>query len=156
MKGLLIMSETQDSQNAQEANDRRDEPSIRDEVPSAPDDLAPPFASLITSIGAAVAPGASAEARAAGATACRTILTVLEARPGQPLAATPQPTRAPTSPIAALLSQPGLLAKLAAMSRDELINVLKQITAGMPTRSQTPASAAPRFHIVEVPRRGPR
>ena len=117
------------------------------------DDIAPPIAALIASIRTAVTPSSSAEARAAGANACRAILTVLEAKPGQPLAPTPQRTSstAQASPLATLLSQPGLLSKLAAMSRDELMTLLKQITGAMPARPTTPTTAAPRFHLIEIP-----
>jgi len=44
-----------------------------------------------------------------------------------------------------------LLSKLAAMSRDELITLLKQITGAMPARPATPTTAAPRFHLIEIP-----
>ncbi|HEU4731793.1 MAG TPA: hypothetical protein VFT22_28045 [Kofleriaceae bacterium] len=118
--------------------------------PTQPDDIAPPLVALLATLRAAVAKGASPGARAAGATACRSILTVLDARPGQPLAP-PHPSASPTSPPATLLSQPGLLSKLAAMSRDELIEALKQITHAMPTRLSTPSTAAPRFHLIEIP-----
>ncbi len=147
------MTNTPDPQSAQPAHDTPGEPAPAGESTAQPDDLAPPLASLIASIRAAVTPSASAEARTAGANACRSILTVLEAKPGQPLAATPQraASTAPASPLAALLSQPGLLSKLAAMSRDELIGLLKQITSAMPARPTTPTTAAPRFHLIEIP-----
>lgn len=115
-------------------------------------DVSPSLAALITSIRAAVTRGASPEARAAGATACRSILTVLEAKLGQPLTATPPLAASPTSPIAALLSQPGFLQQLAAMSREQLLDLLKQITGAMPARTQIPASAGPRFHLIQIPR----
>jgi len=147
------MSPTSDPQSSQQAHDTPDEPAPAGESSASPDDIAPPLASLIASIRAAVTPSASAEARTAGANACRSILTVLEAKPGQPLAATPQRTAstAPASPLATLLSQPGLLSKLAAMSRDELMALLKQITGAMPARPTTPTTAAPRFHLIEIP-----
>jgi hypothetical protein len=147
------MTNTPDPQSTKQAHDTPDEPTHAGESAAPPDDIAPPLASLIASIRAAVITSASAEARTAGASACRSILTVLEAKPGQPLAATPQrmsPT-AQASPLATLLSQPGLLSKLAAMSRDELIALLKQITTAMPTRPTTPTIAAPRFHLIEIP-----
>src|SRR5262245_26465231 len=147
------MTDTPDPQNTQQAHDTPHEPTSAGGSTAPPDDVAPPLASLIASIRAAVTPSASTEARAAGANACRSILTVLEAKPGQPLAATPQrmsPT-AQASPLATLLSQPGLLSKLAAMSRDELIGVLKQITGAMPARPTTPTTAAPRSHLIAVP-----
>jgi hypothetical protein len=147
------MTDTPDPQSTQQAHDTPDEPTPAGEPTATPDDIAPPLASLIASIRAAVTPSASAEARAAGANACRSILTVLEAKPGQPLAATPQRTSstAQASPLATLLSQPGLLSKLAAMSREELIASLKQITSAMPGRPTTPTTAAPRFHLIEIP-----
>ena len=147
------MTDTPDPQSTKQAHDTPDEPTPAGEPTAQPDDIAPPLASLVASIRAAVTPSASAETRTAGANACRSILTVLEAKPGQPLAATPQRTSstAQASPLATLLSQPGLLSKLAAMSRDELIGVLKQITGAMPARPTTPTTAAPRFHLIEVP-----
>ncbi len=147
------MSDPQEPQSTQDAHDIPSEPTPPAEPTAPPDDIAAPLAHLVASIRAAVIPGASAEARAAGANACRSILTVLEAKPGQPLAATPQrmSLTAQASPLAALLSQPGLLSKLAAMSRDELIALLKQITSAVPARPTTPTSAAPRFHLIEIP-----
>jgi hypothetical protein len=147
------MTDTPDSQSAQQAHDTTDQPAPASEPTPPPEDIAPPLGTLIAAIRAAVAPSAPAETRTAGAHACRAILAVLEAKPGQPLALTPPPTprSAQASPIATLLSQPGLLDRLAAMSRDELIALLQQLTGAMPARSATPTSAAPRFHLIEVP-----
>jgi hypothetical protein len=147
------MMDTPDPQRTNQAHDTPDVPTPSGEPGAPPDGIAPPLAHLIASIRAAVTPSASPEARAAGASACRSILTVLEAKPGQPLAPTPQRTSptAQASPLAALLSQPGLLSKLAAMSRDELIALLKQITSAMPARPITPTTAGPRFHLIQVP-----
>ena len=150
------MTDTPDPQSTQPAHDPPNppnEPTPAGEPTATPDHIAPPLASLIGSIRAAVSPSASAEARTAGASACRSILTVLEAKPGQLLATAPPRTlpTAQASPLAALLSQPGLLSKLAAMSRDELIALLKQITGAMPAPSTHPTTAAPRFHLIEVP-----
>jgi hypothetical protein len=147
------MTDTPEPQTAQEPHDIPAEPSPHAGPTSEPDNIAPPLASLIASIRAAVTRGASSETRAAGATACRSILAVLEAKPGQPLAATPQRTSpaSQASPVATLLSQPGLLSKLAAMSRDELMTLLKQITGAMPVRATAPTTAAPRFHLIEIP-----
>lgn len=147
------MTDTQEPPAVDEPHGIRHEDGPRTESTLDPDDVAPPLANLIASIRAAVARGASAEARATGATACRSLLTVLDAKPGQPLAATPQLAApvATTSPIGSLLSQPGLLSKLAAMSRDELINLLRQITGAIPGPTRTPAAAAPRFHLIQIP-----
>jgi len=147
------MTDTQAPPTIVETHGIRDDDRPLTEPTPAPEDVAPPLASLIASIRTAVARGASAEARAAGAIACRSILTVLDAKPGQPLVATPQPA-APVSTgslIGSLLSQPGLLSKLAAMSRDELINLLREITSASPGPTRTPAAAAPRFHLIQIP-----
>lgn len=145
------MSDAQEPQSAQEPQNVRDETTAPGESASAPDDIAPSLASLIASIRAALTRGASAETRAVGVNACRSILTVLEAKPGQPLAAAPPPVASPASPLAGLLSQPGLLSRLAGMSRDELVGLLKQVTGAMPVQPQTPATAAPRFHLIQIP-----
>jgi hypothetical protein len=139
---------TADSSSAQDVSGPQAGPP--DPVPAAPEDVSPPLAASIASIRAAVAKGASPEARTAGATACRSILTVLEAKPGQPLGATASSAGSP-SPIAALLKQPGILAQLAAMSREQLLDLLKQVTGAMPARPQAPSSGAPRFHLIQIP-----
>src|SRR5687768_1819955 len=54
---------------------------------------------LLESIRAAIAATANDEARAAGAHACRTILTVLEAKPGEPLASSASSVATPASSI---------------------------------------------------------
>lgn len=124
-------------------------------APAEPADVEPPLAVLIATIRSAVLQGASAETRAAGATACRSILTVLEAKPGQPLVTGPQPTASPASPLASMLSQPGFLSRLAAMSREQLLELVKQVTGAVSPRTQTPAAAAPRFHLIQVPQAPP-
>lgn len=149
------MSDTSETQATQQGQATEGTPETRaqptEPTPSESGDIAPPIAALIAAIRAAVARGAPAEARATGATACRSILTVLEARPGEPLTAAPQPATSPASPFASLLSQPGFLSKLAAMSREQLLDLLKQITGTMPVRTAPPASAAPRFHLIQIP-----
>jgi hypothetical protein len=148
------MTDTTDTQATADSSSAQDVPGPQagppDPAPAAPEDVSPPLAALIASIRAAVSKGASPEARAAGATACRSILTVLEAKPGQSLASNAQPAGA-QSPIAALLKQPGFLTQLAAMSREQLLDLLKQVTGAMPARSQTPSSSAPRFHLIQIP-----
>lgn len=119
---------------------------------SEPDDIAPPLAAMIVSIRSAVAPNASLQARTAGASACRSILTVLEAKPGQPLTTAPAAPTQPQSPLASLLSQPGLLNQLAAMSREQLLDLLKKVTGAASPRTQSPAAAGPRFHLIQIPR----
>jgi hypothetical protein len=152
------MSDTQETQVTDETDATRDPEGAQgtqaEPTPPDPDDIAPSLATLIAAVRAAVTRSATADARAAGANACRSILTVLDAKPGQPLGAAPQPAASPTSPIASLFSQPGFLSKLAAMSRDQLLDLVKQITGSLPARAPGPTTAGPRFHIVELPPRG--
>ena len=149
------MTETFEHELPNEPAPHADAPEVQaprtDAAPVAPEDIAPPIAALLTAIRAAVVKGAAPDARTAGAVACRSILTVLEAKPGEPLAAPPVAAPSPTSPIAGLFSQPGFLQKLAAMSREQLLDLLKQITGAMPVRAHTPTSAAPRFHLIQLP-----
>ena len=71
---------------------------------------------LIETIRMAVATNATAETRAAGATACRTILTALDATAGEPLAATAVP--APNAQAVAIASA------LRGMPMDQLADLL--------------------------------
>jgi len=147
--------ETQETQAAQQVDAPQESHATQanpaEPTPAEQDDVAPPLAALLTSIRAAVTRSAPAEARATGATACRSILTVLEAKPGQPLTSAPQTAASSASPIAALFSQPDLLSKLAAMSREQLLDLLKQATGAMSPRTYAPATGAPRFHLIQVP-----
>lgn len=59
--------------------------------------------SLIAAIRAGMEQTASADARAAGASACRTLLAVLEAKPGQPLA-TPNAASVPASSVQTIVT----------------------------------------------------
>ena len=131
--------------------DGDDVPTTRAEPTSPePDDIAPPLAAMIASIRSAVVPNASPPARTAGASACRSILIVLEAKPGQPLIAAPPAPTQPQSPLASLFSLPGLT-QLAAMSREQLLDLVKQVTGAASPRTQPPALGAPRFHLIQVP-----
>lgn len=144
--------DTQTSNQSPTVPDGDDAPTTRAEpVSSDPDDIAPPLAAMIASIRSAVAPNASPQARTAGASACRSILTVLDAKPGQPLIAAPPAPTQPQSPLASLLSQPGLLPQLAAMSREQLIDLLRKVTGAAAPQAQSPANGAPRFHLIQIP-----
>lgn len=120
-------------------------------VMSEPADITPPFAAMIAAIRSAVAPNASPQARSAGASACRSILIILEAKPGQPLIVAPPALPQPQSPLSSLLSQPGLLNQLAAMSREQLLDLLRKVTGAGSPRTQSPATGAPRFHLIQIP-----
>jgi hypothetical protein len=122
-----------------------------DAVSAAADDITPPIAALLASIRAAVVKGAAPDARSAGATACRSILTVLDSKPGEPLALPQAAAQSATSPIAGLLSQPGFLQRLAAMSREQLLDLVKQVTGAMASKPSSPMSGGPRFHLIQLP-----
>lgn len=122
----------------------RDTPSPESpESPQSPIDNPHPLDNLIASIRAAVAPNASAEVRAVGATACRSILTALEAQAGQPLASAPS---APTSPLA------GILSAFASMPREQLLEaVISRLRTALPPGTPTAATGGPRFHLIQIP-----
>jgi hypothetical protein len=125
---------------------------------------------LVATIRASVAPGVTPEARAAGAAACRAILTALEAHVGQSLVPTISPPTAtrvaqePTSPLARILSQlvampreqvTGLMRQLAAMPREQLIDFLiNRLRSALPPGAATRVSAGPRFHLIQIPQVG--
>jgi len=113
-------------------------------IPSNPDlaSKSDPLDDLIAAIRTAVAPGASAEARTVGATACRAILTGLEAKAGQPLTAAPPAT----SPLAAMLTQ------LAAMPREQMLEFITSfLRSKLPPGAQPQVTAGPRFHLIQLP-----
>jgi hypothetical protein len=125
---------------------------------------------LVATIRASVAPGVTPEMRAAGATACRTILSALDAQVGQALIATPtspttgQPQPPPTSPLGRMLSQlvgmpreqlTGILSQFAAMPRAQLIDfLLGRLGSALPPGAATRVSAGPRFHLIQIPQAG--
>jgi hypothetical protein len=86
---------------------------------------------LIESIRSAVAEGASDEARATGANACRTLLVVLEAKPGEPMVPAMPVPQPPSAPIAAIASA------IRGVPREQLFDLL--ITK---LRTLVPADAA--------------
>jgi hypothetical protein len=117
-------------------------------APSAPElaDKSSPLEGLIASIRAAVAPGVSTEARAAGAAACRAILTALEVQVGQPLTA--------ATPAATLGS---LLSHLASLPREQILEFLRdKFPAGLSSRRPSQPTAGPRFHLIQIPQVRPR
>ncbi len=100
---------------------------------------------LFEAIRSAVAPDASDVARAAGATACRTILSALEATAGQDLAAPtlPTPNTAIASAVAALRNVPP----------EQLLDLaIARLRAALPPETPVPASQPVKFHVVSLPR----
>ncbi len=171
------MTDTEHTQSTTEDSTTEETSSAEDpqRTPRGPDAAgAPPPAAkaallheLVATIRASVAPGVTPEARAAGAAACRAILTALEAQVGQSLVPTtsqPTTTRAtqePTSPLARILSQlvkmpreqlTAILSQVAAMPREQLIDFLiNRLRSALPPGAATRVSAGPRFHLIQIP-----
>jgi hypothetical protein len=101
---------------------------------------------LIKSIRAAVVADASAEARAAGVAACRTIMAALDATPGQPMTAA---VAAPVSPIASVVSS------LRGVPPDQLLDLaIARLRAALPAGAEVPRVEPLKFNLVPLPRRG--
>ncbi len=102
---------------------------------------------LLEQIRAAAVVDASADARAAGVDACRTILAALDATPGQPLAAavvTPNP-----SAIAAAVGA------LRGVPPDQLLDIaISRLRAALPVGVDVPVAQPLKFHIIHVPKFG--
>jgi hypothetical protein len=97
---------------------------------------------MIEAIHAAVADGATAEQRAAGAVACRTILVALEAEAGKALTLPGAPTASPLAGIAPEQALDLLIARLSAIAE-------KKAAASTPA----PASKPMRIAFVQPPAR---
>lgn len=80
-------------------------------APTNPAELPPHLEAVIDQLRAALLPGADAATKGAAAHACRVLLGVLDAQPGQPLqvpttATSAAPTSAPIAPVAPAPSLP--------------------------------------------------
>ena len=97
---------------------------------------------LIESIRAALTPDATAEAKLAGANACRTILAALDATPGQPIAAAPVP-RAEALPIA------NAVAALRGVPAEQLLDLaIAKLRAALPAGVDVPQAQPLKFQII--------
>jgi hypothetical protein len=97
---------------------------------------------LLEEIRLATSADATPAARAAGATACRTLLAVLDTSPGQQLAAAP----AAPSQVAALIGA------LRGVPADQLLDLaIAKLSAALPAGTQVPRATPLKFHIVPVP-----
>jgi hypothetical protein len=100
---------------------------------------------LIESIRAALEPEASPEVRAAGATACRYILSTLEPSAAQPLASPP------------LMSSPqiaSIVGALRGLPADQLLDLaITKLRSALPVGTDLPAVTPIRFHLVSPTRR---
>lgn len=104
---------------------------------------------LLESIRAAIDPDASEQARAAGAHACRTILTALEAKPGEPM-----PASASDASPATQIAQ--MLGALKGVPAEQLLDLaITRLRAALPTGTDAPRVAPVKFHVVQLPRKKP-
>jgi hypothetical protein len=108
--------------------------------------------SLLAELRAALTPGADADARRAGADACRTLLAVLD-----PPAAVP-PAPQPTTPTPSPPATPPPVAPVPATHRPppgQVIDMLiASLRAKLPT-DQEPRSSASGFRVAMIPMRRP-
>ena len=95
---------------------------------------------LIESIRSAIAERASAEERAAGADACRALLTVLGAQPGEPIVPAMPIPQAPNPPIAAIV------AAIRGVPREQLLDLLIA-----KLRTLVPAETAMPIRMLNIP-----
>jgi len=107
---------------------------------------------LIEAIRNAVAENASDEARATGVQACRTILTALEAKPGEPLG-TPSPQLAPSAEPSEPAAQIAhMLGALRGIPVDQLLDLaIARMRAALPKSVELPRTEPVKFHIVQLP-----
>ncbi len=111
---------------------------------------------LIEAIRVALRPDATDEAKHQGALACRTILTALETKEGDPLAA---PKEAPTAPKPPAVAPPAMrpeqvaafVAGLRGLPPEQLLErAITALRAAMPAGAAVPSVAPLRFHIVQL------
>ncbi len=107
-------------------------------------DAKPQSDALVEVIRQALAEGASVEARASAADACRTLLAVFQADEGQPLAASTLPP-SPRSPVAAVAQQ--LRGAPPNLVLDAVIGQLRALSPD----GEASAPAAEPLHIPFVP-----
>jgi hypothetical protein len=109
---------------------------------------------LIEAIRAACASDASDDIKERGAQACRTILTALDAKAGEPLAAlTPTPTEpaasAETVPAGAQIA--ALVGALKGVPPEQLLDMaIARLRAALPKDTSAPVVAPVRFQIIPI------
>jgi len=102
---------------------------------------------LIESIKMATASDANDETRAAGAVACRTILSALEVKAGEPMA----PAASESAPSTAA-HVAGLVGALRQLPPEQLLDLaIARLRAALPTGVQVAPVEPVRFHIAQLP-----
>ena len=97
---------------------------------------------LIESIRSAIAQDASPEVRATGVSACRAILSALEATPGQPLA-----SAAVVTPSPAAIAQ--VVAAFRGVPADQLLDIaIGKLRAALPAGTEVPQAQPLKFQMI--------
>jgi hypothetical protein len=113
---------------------------------------------LIEKIRAATVSDVTDEARERGAEACRTLLRVLDAKPGEPLAT---PSLAPEPALAAPSASPPspqtaahmIVSALRGMTPDQLLDLaIARLRAALPAGTEMAAPQPVKFHLVDIRR----
>lgn len=113
---------------------------------------------LIETIRVAVQSDATDEAKHQGALACRTILTALEAKAGEPLVPPTEPNAAPPSapmaqPLSAIEPQQvaAIVGALRGMPAEQLLDLaIARLRAALPKDATTPTIAPVKFQIIPI------
>lgn len=113
---------------------------------------------LIETIRVAVQSDASEEAKHQGALACRTILTALDAKPGEPLvpprdpnAAQPSAAVAQSVPVIEPLQVAAIVGALRGMPAEQLLDLaIARLRAALPKDATTPTIAPVKFQIIPI------
>ncbi|HLL21739.1 MAG TPA: hypothetical protein VK427_06395 [Kofleriaceae bacterium] len=116
---------------------------------------------LIETIRTAIATDASDETRAAGAQACRTLLTALDTKPGEPLTGEPPASSPPESagaPFASTWSPPdphaaahAIASVLRGMTPDQLLDLaIARLRAALPPGAAVPTPEPVKFHLIHI------
>lgn len=108
---------------------------------------------LIETIRVACASDATDDIKERGAQACRTILTALDAKAGEPLAAPPPPTEAAATaesvPTGAQIA--ALVGALKGVPPEQLLDMaIARLRAALPKDTPAPAVAPVRFQIIPI------
>lgn len=122
---------------------------------------------LIEAIRNALVDNASDDARTAGAQACRMLLTVLEAKPGEPMTTAPAAgASAAESSLSAIASSEGapsssaaqiaqMIGTLRGVPAEQLLDLaIARLRAALPAGTEAPRVAPLKFHIVQLPKGG--
>ena len=110
---------------------------------------------LIEAIRVALLPDATDEAKHQGALACRTILTALDTKKGEPIAAStesPTPSPPPTPPAFQPEQVAAIVGALRGMSPEQLLDLaISRLRAALPANvAPTPVAPPIRFQIIPV------